>query len=141
MIKRTVLRALLALTVVAVPVSTASADHATDSPCDSTHDLGADVVNVVSGSVTAADFDVWRDPDGIGTGNIRSDYIVVADGPFNVSSHSVYIPGGCLPVASCEALTAPYVCHIGAVAFGSKYITVSTGEATAVNYDLVRVTR
>ncbi len=141
MIKRIFLGGLLtALTFVAVPINPASADHATDPPCDSTHDLGTDVVNMVSGSVTAADFDVWRDPDGIGT-TIRSDYLVVADGPFKLSSHAIHIPGGCVPYPTCEALTAPYVCHVGAVAFFSKYITVSTGEATAVNYDLVRVTR
>lgn len=129
---------LAALMALAVPTGSASADHNVDPACDSTHDLGTDRVNVVSGSIDAADSDVWRDPETAGGFMSRKDYVVAADGPFKVTRHISF--ASCSQRSSCAALTAPYVCTFTAIGPGENFITVSdAGSDGEVNYHLARV--
>lgn len=140
--KRILLGVLLtALTVVAVPVNQASADHATDVCSDpSAQPIGP----VQADSIDHPEYDIWTDPGGGLHPTDSYQWAVVADGPIKVSSYAARF-GTCEEITSveCTETDAPYVCHRVSFSDIQEWIVVEHGQPLGsishVNYALVYV--
>ncbi len=126
--KRILLGVLLtALTVVAVPVNQASADHASD-PCN---DPSAQPIGPVQvDSIDHPGYDVWTDPGGGLHPTDSYQWAVVADGPIKVSTYYSGPGGHCFESTSveCTETDAPFVCHRVSFSPNPEWIVVEHGK-------------
>lgn len=133
---------LATLTLVAVPINSASADHIT-KPCENPD---VQVVGPVqTGSFDNPDYDVWTDPGAGALHNGQYVWVVNANAPIRVTSWIETSSGSCTQFSGNECIEthAPYTCHRVSFSDVREWIVIEhgrpNGSSGQVDYELVYI--